>query len=413
MKQIKNVFAFELRSILSKKSVIITTVLFAAVFFIATSIPTIVSLFDNDDVVDETNQDQQTNNDFSFEGSGFYFESNDVDKFTFVSLGGKEYQSADKLREDVANQEISAGFIITSPTSFDSIVLDRSWVIFEAQMVSSYLQSIQIDKNLIEADLDPQTVSQAMNVTIDSNEIVLGRDSSSSFFVSFILMFAVYMLVIMYGSFVSTSVAREKDNRTMEILITATKPSILIIGKVFANAVAGLAQFGFVAIFGLLGFIINQNSYPQEIVDGLFGGLSMDGLLIFLMFTVFGYILYLFIYASLGSLVSKIEDVSSSVTPITLLFIVAYGIAAVGMEAPNTLLVKVSSFVPFSSILTMPVRYFQMSVPWYELAISMVLMLLTTLFFAYVSIKIYRMGSLNYGNKIKLSKAIKMIFSEK
>ena len=167
------------------------------------------------------------------------------------------------------------------------------------------------------------------------------------------------------------------------------------------------------AIFGLLGFIINQNSYPQEIVDGLFGGLSMDGLLIFLMFTVFGYILYLFIYASLGSLVSKIEDVSSSVTPITLLFIVAYGIAAVGMEAPNTLLVKVSSFVPFSSILTMPVRYFQMSVPWYELAISMVLMLLTTLFFAYVSIKIYRMGSLNYGNKIKLSKAIKMIFSEK
>ena len=413
MKQIKNVFAFELRSILSKKSVIITTVLFAAVFFIATSIPTIVSLFDNDDVVDETNQDQQIDNGFSFEGSGFYFESSDVDKFTFVSLGGKEYQSADKLREDVANQEISAGFIITSPTSFDSIVLDRSWVIYEAQMVSSYLQSLQIDKNLIEADLDPQTVSQAMNVTIDSNEIVLGRDSSSSFFVSFILMFAVYMLVIMYGSFVSTSVAREKDNRTMEILITATKPSILIIGKVLANAVAGLAQFGFVAIFGLLGFIINQNSYPQEIVDGLFGGLSMDGLLIFLMFTVFGYILYLFIYASLGSLVSKIEDVSSSVTPITLLFIVAYGIAAVGMEAPNTLLVKVSSFVPFSSILTMPVRYFQMSVPWYELAISMVLMLLTTLFFAYVSIKIYRMGSLNYGNKIKLSKAIKMIFSEK
>ena len=369
MKQIKNVFAFELRSILSKKSVIITTVLFAAVFFIATSIPTIVSLFDNDDVVDETNQDQQIDNGFSFEGSGFYFESGDVDKFTFVSLGGKEYQSADKLREDVANQEISAGFIITSPTSFDSIVLDRSWVIFEAQMVSSYLQSLQIDKNLIEADLDPQTVSQAMNVTIDSNEIVLGRDSSSSFFVSVILMFAVYMLVIMYGSFVSTSVAREKDNRTMEILITATKPSILIIGKVFANAVAGLAQFGFVAIFGLLGFIINQNSYPQEIVDGLFGGLSMDGLLIFLMFTVFGYILYLFIYASLGSLVSKIEDVSSSVTPITLLFIVAYGIAAVGMEAPNTLLVKVSSFVPFSSILTMPVRYFQMSVPWYELGI--------------------------------------------
>lgn len=134
--------------------------------------------------------------------------------------------------------------------------------------------------------------------------------------------------------------------------------------------------------------------------------------MIFLLFTVFGYLLYLFIYASLGSLVSKIEDVGSSVTPVTLLFIVAYAVSAMGMEMPSSIIVKIASFVPFTSILAMPVRNFQMSIPWYEISISLILMLLTTLFFAYVSIKIYRMGSLNYGNKIKVSKAIKMVFSQ-
>lgn len=225
-------------------------------------------------------------------------------------------------------------------------------------------------------------------------------------------MFAIYMLVIMYGSFVATSVAREKDNRTMEVLITSTKPTTLIIGKVFANALGGLAQFGFILGIGILGFFLNQSNYPTEIVKGLFQGLTFSNMGIFLLFTMFGYLLYLFIYASLGSLVSKIEDVNSTITPITLLFMVAYAISALAMEMPKNTIVKISSYIPFTSILSMPVRNFQMSIPWYELTISLVIMLLTTMFFAFISIRIYRMGSLNYGKKIKLSQAIKMIFTK-
>lgn len=408
MNQIKHVFLFELKSILSKKSIRITTIIFAAVLFIGTSIPTVVGLFSDD----EEPTDIGSVPEITLESSGFYLQDNSVDSLPFVELGATVYLSASELKEDVAQQKINAGFIITSPTSFDSIVLDRSWTIAEANIVSSILQSIQINKNLEEVNLDPALVSQAMNVSVESNEIVLGRDASNSFMLTFVLMFAVYMLVIMYGSFVSTSVAREKDNRTMEILITATKPSTLIVGKVFANGVAGLAQFGFVALAGVIGFFINQRSFPDEEVEMLFSSLSAGGLIIFILFTVFGYLLYLFIYASLGSLVSKIEDVSSSITPITLLFIGAYGISATGIEMPSNILIKIASFVPFTSILAMPVRNFQISIPWYEITISLLLMFITTVFFAYVSIKIYRMGSLNYGNKIKLSKAIKMVFTQ-
>lgn len=411
MNQIKHVFLFELRSILSKRSVIVTTVVISALFFLATSIPTVMSLFDSSD----NSPDETPENVVSMDEAGLYINTKDLDSDALL-IRIEDYTlftSEDALKQAILKNEVPFGFIVTSATSLKSIVMDRSLSSYQAGNLVNLLQSLQIEKNLKASNLNPQEVYQAMNVNVKVDEEVLGKDATNTFFLSFALMFAVYMLVIMYGSFVSTSVAREKDNRTMEILITSTKPSTLIVGKVFANGVAGLVQFGFVALMAVLGFFINQSSYPKELVNMIFSGVTWDGMLVFFIFTTLGYLLYLFIYASLGSLVSKIEDVSSSVTPITLLFMVAYLIGAFGVNAPDSIVVKVASFVPFTAILAMPIRYFQTSVAWYQLGISIVLMLLVTLFFAYVSIKIYRMGSLNYGNKIKLSQAIKMIRSEK
>lgn len=412
MKQIKHVFLFELKSILTKKSVLITTLIISALFFIATSIPTIISTFDTPE---DTSEEPTVEETISLDDAGLLIETDLLDQEAFLNMVDDYtlFTSYEQLKKAVQTSEVPYGFVINSPTSIKSVVMDRSLSAFYADTLVSVLESIQIEKNLAASNLNPQQVYEAMNVPMQVDEEVLGKDATNTFFLSFVLMFAVYMLVIMYGSFVSTSVAREKDNRTMEILITATKPSTLIIGKVFANAVAGLVQFGFVGLVGVLGFLMNQGNYPSEVVTVLFSGVTLDGMLIFLLFTSLGYLLYLFIYASLGSLVSKIEDVNSSVTPITLLFMVAYFIGAFGVNAPDSLLVSIASFVPFTSILAMPIRYFQTSVAWYELGLSMILMMLVTMFFAYVSIKIYRMGSLNYGNKIKLSQAIRMIRSEK
>lgn len=112
----------------------------------------------------------------------------------------------------------------------------------------------------------------------------------------------------------------------------------------------------------------------------LFTGLSWDSILIFLVFTAMSYLLYLFLYASLGSLVSRLKDVGTSVTPITLLFMVAYITASIGINAPTNIFVKIGSFVPFvTAILAMPIRYFLTSVPLFELLISMILMILTSI----------------------------------
>lgn len=405
MHNISKVFMFELKSILAKKSMIITTAIISIVLVVITTVPTIISLFDQGE------QNPIPQDKISMMGSGIVIENESVtvDELNLFFVDVEIFENEADLRKALNNEKISQAFIITSPTSLTTIVINRDLYSNASYPLQNALTQLQIRRNLIEMDLDPQQVSQAYNVNIAINEEVIGKDASDSFMIAYVLMFAVYMLVIMYGAMVSTSVAREKDNRTMELLITSTKPDALIIGKVFANGLAGVLQFGFIMLVGVLGIVINRANYPAEILSVVVGGLRWDSMLVFLIFTFFGYLLYLFIYASLGSLVSKMEDVSSSVAPITLLFIASYIVATLGLQMPESMIVKIGSYVPFTAILTMPVRYFLTAVSWLELGISLTLMTLTAWLFARISIDIYRLGSLNYGNKMSFVKALGQI----
>lgn len=409
MHNISKVFMFELKSILSKKSMIVTTAVISVILIIVTTIPTIISLFD-----DGENTPIPTDK-ISLMGSGIVILNDAVtaEELDLFFVDVEIFDSESDVRKALSNEKISQAFIITSPTSLTTIVINRDLYSNASYPLQNALTQLQIQRNLIELELDPIKVSQAYNVNITLSEEVIGKDASDSFLIAYVLMFAVYMLVIMYGAMVSTSVAREKDNRTMELLITSTKPDALIIGKVFANGLAGVMQFGFITIVGVLGIWFNRANYPTEILSMVLGGLRWDSMMVFLIFTFFGYLLYLFIYASLGSLVSKMEDVSSSVGPITLLFIASYIVATLGLQMPEIMIVKIGSYVPFTAILTMPVRYFLTSVSWIELAISLALMIFTAWLFAQISIDIYRLGSLNYGNKMSFVKALKLIREDK
>ncbi len=405
MHNISKVFAFELKSILSKKSIIVTTAIIAILLLVATTIPTVLSMFDNGE------ENPIPTDKISLMGSGIVIENDSVtlSELEMFFNDIEIYDSISEVRKALTDEKISQAYIITSPTAFTTIVINRDLYSNASYPIQNALTQLQIQRNLLAMDLDPIQVSQAYNVTIDINEEVIGKDASDSFLIAYVLMFAVYMLVIMYGSMVSTSVAREKDNRTMELLITSTKPDALIIGKVLANGLAGVLQFGCILMVGALGIFLNRANYPTELLSIVLGGLQWDSMMVFLIFTFFGYLLYLFIYASLGSLVSKVEDVTSSVAPITLLFIASYVIATLGLQMPEITVVKIGSFIPFTAILAMPVRFFLTAVSWFELTVSLLLMSLTAWLFARISIDIYRLGSLNYGNKMSFVKALQLI----
>lgn len=410
MHNVIKVLRFELSSILNKKSVRVSTLIMSIFIFIASSIPTIINIFFPSD--EEVNQNEMGLNASEL---GFTFISEDIQVEDLeIYLGDNliVYNDEQSLREAVVDGTINTGFVIRDAQSFTSIIQNKDMYGYATQNLTMILQRINRDRAFQANNIDPQVIDTLSNQPIVTNEEILGKDAQSSFLLAYILMFAIYMLVIMYGSFVSTSVAREKDSRTMEILITSTKPNALIIGKVFANAVGGLLQLSMILATGIVGYLLNQSNYPEVLRTMLFSGLSWDAIVTFALFSTIGYLLYLFLYASLGSLVSKVEDVGSAVTPITLLFIVAYAIATIGLNAPTNPAVKIGSFVPFTAIMAMPIRYFMTYVPLMDILISLTLMIVTTVLFAILSIKIYRLGSLSYGNKLSLVSAVKLILSK-
>lgn len=405
MKQFKTVFVFEFMEMARKRSVIITTAIMSLILFAATFVPIILG--GNDVVVDEGNgvvvEPTEMYSHIGFVLDGHYDE--DIIKSVFGDVKILSDSSAAKGAIELG--DLSKVVVFTGKSSYILYANDLGTFDMDQSMITAKVERLVITSQLIGAGIDPDSAFEAFDVYVKVEHQLLGKDSMQGFFMAYIIMFAIYMLILFFGQTVSTSIAREKDSRTMELLITSTKTTDLIVGKVMAMGALGVVQMLVIFSSGIVGFMINKSKYPEYIIQMIQGTMSLDVILVYLLFSVLGYILYLFIFASLGSLVSKVEDVGSSVTPITMLFVIAFMIASFALQMPDASLVVVSSFIPFTSIFTMPIRYMLTTVSSVQMVIASGLMIVGVVLVAMFSIYVYRFGSLNYGNKIKLKEVFK------
>lgn len=407
MKKLKVVFSFEFNELIRKKAMLISTLLIALIAFGLTFAPRIIDHFAKDNAPYEE--------EYSLDGVILVAEDEellDYIKTIFAPFDQLSYlDSEDRAQELIQDEDFDTAYLIRSKSSF--VVMEKdSGFDFKEGLIMDVLSQAIINEKLVESGIDPGLVAQAQQVDIDIDYITLGKDASRGFSIAFPALFALYMMIILYGQLVATSVAKEKDSRTMELLITSTDPKTLILGKVFAAGLVGFLQVAFIFAIGALGLLINKGTFPPELMDLLAVEKAMDLFLVYVAFSFSGYMLYLFIFAALGSMVSKLEDVSSAVAPITIVFFIAYFIAAFAIGNPNAALVRVTSFVPFISVFTMPIRYLMTSIPFSEIAISLALMAILIVITAKLSIYIYRLGSLNYGNKMKLTSIFRDIFKK-
>lgn len=402
MKQLKSVFKFELKGMLMNKSLLITTAIMCAFTLLITTIPSIIVWFDNDEINQSVEENPEAINE-----NVVVYQNQELKEALSPVIGEETYASEEELVEAIRNEEVSSGFVVIDFNSYKYITYDQSMNSFESWDFGDRLKQANENRLFAESGMDVQAVREILNQPIEKEDLFLGKEAGSSTAIAFAIIFIMYMLILLYGNNVATSVAREKDSRTMELLITSTKPRTLILGKVAAVGLTGILQMIAIILFGILGFFLNKTNYPEAVTQMIQGSMTLDTMLVYILFSVMGYILYLFIYASLGSLVSKVEDVNKSVAPITFLFVIAYLAATVAMTAPDLLLIKISSFIPFISLFTMPIRYMFTSVPLISLLASSAIMILTVVLFAALSIYIYRFGSLNYGNRLTLKEVLK------
>lgn len=405
MNQLKNVFTFEFMEMLKRKTVVISTVVIAVVGFALTFAPRLLG--------NDSSNESSYDNDYSvYLNSGIVIDNDELKdvRALFSKIEGVVIlENEEAIEKALEDKTIATGFLVKSLESYTFYSHDEDVYNSDRSAFESILSKYVVDTRLEEANINPLDVYAAMDVQFQVDEVITGKKAANGMFIAFAILFIMYMLILLYGQSVATSVAREKDSRTMELLITSTKPKVLILGKVFAVGLLGILQISIILLGFYLGYIINKGSYPEMIVTLIGGALNLKSALVYIVFSTSGYILYLFIYAALGSLVSKVEDVNSVVQPITYIFFIAYMIASFAMQMPASGFVKISSYIPFISMFTMPIRNMLTTVSTLEILISLIIMIGTTWVMALSSIYIYRFGSLNYGNKIKLKHVLKSL----
>ena len=408
MKDFFIVLKFELLNFLKNKTFIISTVIICLMIGVGLSIPTIKDTFFSPSK-DKGGIEETIGKDITYgytNENGVLANPKDLEE-SFTSGKLIEFNNQNKLEEAVNSGEIEAGFILETSTKYKYVVInnemmDSNRYDFENSLVRAH--RIEGFKDL---GIEYTEVEHIVSTQIEHEIKVLGKDSAGNFMYTYILVFGLYFIIILYGQLISVSVASEKSNRAMEVLITSTKSSNLIFGKVIGGALAGAIQFGIVILTGILAYNLNSVAWNNEL-DFIFK-IPGNVLFTFSVFGILGYLFYAFIYGALGALVSRTEDINTSATPITMVFIVVFMISMMGMQNTEGIVLKVASFVPFSSFMAMFVRVSMGSVSNYEVIISLVILLISTGLIGVLASAIYRLGTLMYGNPVKFTSAIKLL----
>jgi ABC-2 type transport system permease protein len=414
-RQFFTVMKFEFMTYLRNKVYVGITLAIVILMAIGLSLPAIISTV-QDMGVDFSSDDEPTVSDtiYVVDKTG---QAPDTEWFAQLSDTNLwETATEDKIDEIKTriDEKNASGLLIINEAD------DYTWVIRRMGMMESgmpaqfqtalgqYYRALFLS----EQGLDETAIMSALQEPqLEIVEIVeeSGKSMEQTYFYTYLLLFLLYMTVMMYGQLVATSVASEKSNRAMEMLITSAKPMNLMFGKVIGSGLAGLAQISVMLITAGVFYKINEAHLEAiSIIKSVF---SMPPQIIFytILFYITGYFVYAFLYGALGSLASRTEDINTSIMPIILIFMVAFFIAFYGMMSPETPLLTVASCIPFVAPMAMFDRISMTEVPIWQIVVSVALMFATIWGTGWLAAKIYRIGILMYGKPPKIKDLAAML----
>ena len=347
---------------------------------------------------------------------------------------------------DSATKSVTATTYADKPMGMETaeVIERRINDAVEAYRIDSYdipgLEQIMEDVHF-NIHLTSYTVDEEGKETISQSEVYM--------IVSMVLAMALYMFIALFSGMVMSSVIEEKTSRVVEVLVSSVKSTELMFGKIIGVALVALTQFllwivltGL--IMGIVGGIIgmdkitgtlSQNQVEtmpgmtsmndamgntlsmeqlqaltdttavaegptgMEAVLGTLGSLNYTQLIVsFLLFFLFGYLLYASLFAAIGSAVENEADTQQLQLPVTIPLLLGFFIAFYAFRAPESTIVWWGSMIPFTSPIVMLARL-PFGVPMWELILSIGLLILTFIACAWASAKIYKVGILMYGKK--------------
>jgi ABC-2 type transport system permease protein len=333
--------------------------------------------------------------------SGAFSESN-VEKVSEDLESSKALVKDEEYKFIVIIDDEASYTLVTQPTGIND---DTTYKI--DSIILNYYKAYL----LTESGLSPQEAQSVLGAQLESTVVETGKNQGTSFMYTYVLVFGLYMVVIIYGQLVATSVASEKSSRAMEVLVTTVNPVKMMFGKVLGTGLAALCQVLAVVGSGVIFYRLNAEYWGVDNVINTMFNIPTDTIIISILMFVLGFFVYAFIYAAIGSLASRVEDINTSILPITFVSIASFMLVMFSMMTGNidSTLMKICSWFPLTSPFALLVRASMTDLSIAKSIGAIGVLLLTSVLIGYLAAAIYKMGVLLYGKPPKISEIFKLL----
>lgn len=256
--------------------------------------------------------------------------------------------------------------------------------------------------------IELQTVVKQVDLN-EGSSAKSAEEKSAGILVAYIIGFLIYLFVTSYLSMITTDIASEKGSRVLEVLMASVKPSTHLFSKLIGVFLTGITQI-IILIGG--GILIAKFTAKDSVLDGLMSIIDQLSISYFIyvgVFFILSIMLFLIIGALAGSLVSKVEEASQVMMPGVFMSLIGFYVLISGISNPDSMLVKVFSYIPFTSGMVMTLRMGATDVTSVSVWMSLIILILTVLALFALSLTFYKRSVLTYSTGGLIQK-IKSVF---
>ena len=427
MNKIGIILSREYLSRVRKKSFLLTTIGVPLIIMAFYAVIIYISISDSNEkqkiaVIDNANIFSE-NTDSIGHATNLYFIKNETENSFVKKYKQEGYQCFLYIEKSVSGKH---QYRLHSPNTASLSTIESIETIINNKLRAKQL----LAKGINPIEFDKQTQEVSLENTIDSDEGSKKSYAGISYAVSFICGLLIYMMMMIYGTQVMRGVSEEKTNRIAEVIVSSVKPFQLMMGKILGIGAVGLTQF-VIWIIILLSMqsiipvifpdLISQlNSSAQgssenismltEAMQGLSSLPLLKILLSFLFYFLGGYLTYASLFAAIGSVVNEDQqETQQLVFPVLMPIILGFVIMTKAVNDPNSNIAVFGSIFPLTSPIVMMGRI-TYDVPFWQMSLSMLLLVASFFIFTWITGKIYRTGILMYGQKASWKTMIKWIF---
>lgn len=307
--------------------------------------------------------------------------------------------------EELNNKQLKATYI--TETDVNQQDVSKVQTILSQIQSSNFAQQL----NLSQDELKVLTTPVEIHTKTVSDKVKDGEHTEGVGILINVFIMLNYLMILMYAAQLATDVATEKSSRVMELVVSSISPTKHLYAKLFSTLLAGITQIIIWGLVATVGYKTAINDSKNDILNSIDLN-SVAPTLVFygILFFTLGFLLYGSLSCLFGSIITRIEESSQAVMPLMFMLLAALYIAIYGMSNPSSMVVTITSYVPFFTPIVMLVRIGFLNIPVWDIALALAILIATICMMIGLTSRVYRGGVLIYGKGAfsNIKKAIKL-----